>query len=80
MDTMIEYTAEQETGKTGVVLQTLLFLGRKFLGQADIRIHERHAGYPRKYMQHVPKRVWRRHSACLDLLMQQSESEYKGRR
>lgn len=80
MNTMIECTAEQDIDKTSVVLQTLLFLGRKFMGQTDVRIQQRHTRYSRQHMQHVPPRVWRRHSALLDMLMQQNEAEWEGHR
>lgn len=73
MNTVIGYTAQPEVGKTGMVLQTLLFLGRKFLGQTDTRIQHKHSGYSRKSIRHVPPRVWKRHSALLGMIMQQTE-------
>lgn len=74
MSTMTGYTVEQETDKTGEVLQSLLLLGRKFLGQLDSGIQRRHAWDASQFMPNIPSRVWRRHSALLTLLIHHTEA------
>lgn len=73
MNTMIGFTAHQETDSTGKVLQSLLLLVRNFLSSSEGSIPSRHGWNSRQFMPDVPPRVWKRHSALLTLLADQAE-------
>lgn len=74
MNTIVGYTAGQCDDENGKVLQSLLLLARKFMGTSDSSIQRRHAWDCDRVMPNVPQRVWKRHSALLSMLIQQSEA------
>lgn len=74
MSTIVGYTAEQCDDDNGKLLQSLLLLARRFLNQSDSSIRSGHAWDSDRLMANVPPRVWRRHSALLSMLIQQSEA------
>jgi hypothetical protein len=72
MSTMIGYTVEQETDTSGKVLHSLLMLARNFLNQTETKIQSKHPWDSQRYLQNVPPRVWKRHSALLTMLVDQA--------
>jgi hypothetical protein len=73
MNTMIGFTARQDTDSAGKVLQSLLLLLRNFLSSGEGSIQSRHVWNSQQFMQDVPPRVWKRHSALLTLLAHQAD-------
>lgn len=73
MNTVVGYTANQCDEGSGKVLQSLLLLARRFLSQSGSGMQHNRVWNCDRSMPSVPPRVWRRHSALLSMLIQQTE-------
>jgi len=73
MNTMIGYTVQAETDASGKIVHSLLMLARQFLGQTEAGIQTQRVWESDQMSLNVPPRVWKRHSALLTLLLDQTE-------